>query len=331
MGSMLAGCAPEAAPTASNDPEVSADPVAEIATAACEEGELMVYSVLVEGVLTALLDEFRAEYPCIKTDYVRQAGTALFNRFETEMEAGSLVADSLVPTAQPSFITGHPDWFVEITDDLVPASKDWPADSKEKYLLRTLMEIWGIIYNTETTTRPETWADILDPKLKGRIVLVDPNASPVYHSWYSLARENLGDDFLRQLGQQDPVWVDTAAVGAQQVATGAKDVVAPSAAAHAGPLIAEGASLDYNLDTDMTQTVTVMIAIPKVAPHPNAARLWANFLLSTTALDIICEAGGYASPVSGTTNCGAPPAHPFAPIWDVPTEKVKEIETLLGR
>ena len=116
----FSGCT--STPPANSEAQTSSaatDPMAELVDAACKEGGLMVYSVLVEGVLTSLLDEFRSQYPCITTDYVRQAGTALFNRFETEMEANSLVADSLVPTAQPSFITGHADWFLEITDELL--------------------------------------------------------------------------------------------------------------------------------------------------------------------------------------------------------------------
>lgn len=334
-GALVSGCAAGGSPDPGPDPTQggNADGMEALIEAANKEGSLTVYASAAESTIQDLITAFNQDYPEIQVDYFRGAGTALFNRFETEAEAGSVIADVFMPTIQPSFISDHPEWFIPMTDDVLPLAVelDWPADFRTEYTLQTIVEEIVVIYNTNNVaTPPATWEDALDPAYKGRIILVDPEASPSYMSWYAIAREAFGDEFLQALGEMDPLWVDTGATGAQQVATGSKDIVIPTYPSHATGLMAEGAPIDYERNLDPTQGITTSTAITADAPHPNAARLFANWLMTPAAFNAYCDVGAFSAVVPGT-NCDTLASNYVAPMWDIPQSEQAEIVALLGR
>lgn len=325
-GMLLTGC------SGSTSPDSEAEgPLAELEQAAFDEGQLTVYTGAGESQIEALTTAFMDQYPEIDVEYFRAAGTALFNRFATEAESGSMVADVFIPTVQPSFVTENPDWFVPLDEDLLPELADWPEGFRNEYTVQPVVEEIIAIYNTETVTDvPETWEDVLDPKYKGRIILVDPLASAGYMSWYAIVREQLGDEFLKALGDMDPIWVDTGAVGAQQVATGQYDLVVPSYPSHVVGLVEQGAPLGQVRDLDPTQGLTTSVAITADAPNSAAARLFANWLLTPEAYEVYCAQGVYSATIEGT-ECPSVSSNYVEPIWDVTSEDQDEIVKLLGR
>lgn len=52
---------------------------------------------------------------------------------------------------------------------------------------------------------------------------------------------------------------------------------------------AQGAPLDYVVPTDAPLLLYLYVGVPKTAPHPNAAKLWVNYLLSREAQDVLYE------------------------------------------
>src|SRR5262249_15928414 len=52
---------------------------------------------------------------------------------------------------------------------------------------------------------------------------------------------------------------------------------------------AQGAPLEYVVPTDAPLLLYLYIGVPKTAPHPNAAKLWVNYLLSREAQDVLFE------------------------------------------
>lgn len=321
----LAGC------SGSSSGEEASGPLGELEQAAFDEGELTVYTGAGESQIEALVDAFMDKYPEISAEYFRGAGTALFNRFATEAESGSVVADVFVPTVQPSFVTEHADWFLPLDEDLLPELEGWPEEFRTEYTVQPVVEEIVTIYNTDTVTDPpETWDDVLDPRYKGRIILVDPQASAGYMSWYSILREERGDEFLEELADMDPLWVDTGAVGAQQVATGQYDLVVPGYPSHTAGLIEQSAPLDVVRNQDPAQGLTTDVALTADAPNPNAARLFANWLLTPEAYEVYCDQGVYSATIEGT-ECPDVSSNYVEPHWDVSQDEQEEIVALLGR
>lgn len=326
---LIAGCGGQAADE--RDPGAGGDEIQSIEEAAIEEGQLTLYASAGESQIEAMAEKFMDDYPEISVDYFRAAGTALFNRFATEAESGSVTADVFMPTVQPSFVEENAEWFVELGPDEVPALAEWPEEFQDEYTFEIAVEEVVAIYNTETVqSAPASWEDVLDEQYQGRIVLVDPESSPGYMSWYSIMQDRFGDEFLTGLAELDPVWVDTGAVGAQQVAAGSHDISLPNYPSHAVALIAQSAPIEMVTDLDPTQGITTSVALTANAPNPNAAKLFANWLTTQSAYEAVCADGVYSATVEGT-DCLPLASNFVEPVWEVPGERQEEIVELLGR
>jgi iron(III) transport system substrate-binding protein len=328
--------APTAAPTTPDtavpSPTEAVDPLAQFVDAACKEGSITVYASAADATISALLDAFKKAFPCMTTDYFRGAGTALLNKYQTEAEANSVVADVFLPTIQPDFMTKNSKWFLPLTDDVVPVAKNWPAEYRNPLYILSTVEEAGVIYNTNNVkTAPAKWADTIDPKYDGKIILIDPTASPSYMSWWYIIQQKFGDDFLKSAAALHPEWVTTGATGAQTVATGAKDIMIPAYPSHATDPLAQGAPLGLARNLDPTMGITTATAISAAAPHPNAAKLFANWMLTTDGLNVTCGAGNVFSSVVPGTKCRDLASTYVSPVWDIAKADQDKIVSLLGR
>lgn len=324
---LLPGCA-----GSGSSAEQNRDPaLAPFEEAAFDEGQLTVYTGAGESQIKALVDAFSEDYPEISVDYFRAAGTSLFNRFASEQKSGAVTADVFIPTVQPSFVQDHPDWFVPLTEDVMPKAGGWPKRFRTKTTVEVAVEEVVAVYNTDSVPKPPTsWDQLLDERYRGKIILTDPKASPGYMSWYSIMRKREGDDFLKKLAALDPLWVDTGAVGAQQVATGGYAVSLPSYPSHVVSLKEEGAPVDMVRDLDPTQGLTTSVAITSGAPNPAAAKLFANWLVSKSGYQALCADSVYSGTIDGTP-CAPLAKHYVAPAWDLPESEQQRVLKLLGR
>ena len=94
--------------------------------------------------------------------------------------------------------------------------------------------------------------------------------------------------------------------------------------------IKQGAAIAAVTNLDPMVALTTSVAIPVDAPHPNAARLFANWLVSPPGLRLLCGDGAYAAVIQVP---GCPPVGPyFTPAMEnIPQAEVDQIVALLGR
>lgn len=139
--------------------------------------------------------------------------------------------------------------------------------------------------------------DLINPKWRGKIIMGDPTVSGGQQSAVIGMMMIMGEDFLIKLvEQQKPVitrdkaqLVDWVAKGKYPIAVGASSEIIgryKSAGAALLPIMPiEGAE---------TSTATVMVLM-KDAPHPKAAQLFMNWILTSEGQSIFYEASGFAS------------------------------------
>ena len=151
--------------------------------------------------------------------------------------------------------------------------------------------ISGITYNTSRLSGdavPRTLEDLLKPEYKGRISST-PYAGSFVHIvtpevWGEPRTMDYLAKFAEQIGGLYPCgqW--------ERVASGEFDLFALDCGAfEAGQAQAKGAPIAQVVPADAIIVQQWYVAVPKNASHPNAAKLWVNYLLSREAQDIQFE------------------------------------------
>jgi iron(III) transport system substrate-binding protein len=170
----------------------------------------------------------------------------------------------------------------------VPNAADYPAELKAKdgYWTAVIMYVFTPGINTTLLPKdqaPKTFADLLDPKLKGKMAW---NGSSMAGAFGFVANilttmgEDKGMDYLRALAKQQVVNVDASSRAVlDQVIAGEYWINLMAFNHHTVISARKGAPSDW-LKIEPAPVTLDAVGLVKDAPHPNAARLLLDFLLS---------------------------------------------------
>jgi iron(III) transport system substrate-binding protein len=271
-----------------------------VVAAANKEGSVLLYSSQNPVRLDALKAAFTKKYPKIKMEYIRGTDAELDPKIEVENRTGKGSADVHMVT-DPSWIKNAADSGKFSSDIVGPAFDDKAFDRsknvlKDKFFL-TSAAVFAMGWNTKDApdglTTPQ---DVLDPKYKGKIGITNPQGIAAYVDFYKFYEKNFGPDFLEKLAAQKPR-IYPSALGIAQALTSGEIAVAPGVQ----PLVAEvkaGAPVDWKLP-DPAWGTPWFTHVLKVAPHPNAAQVLADFMITPEGQSALNA--GYAS-VYGKTD-----------------------------
>ncbi len=145
-----------------------------------------------------------------------------------------------------------------------------------------------LTYNTskvKSEEAPKSWRDLLDPKWKGKVSTGHPAFSGYVGTWVYSMKKLYGWKYFEQLEKNKPQigrsindTVTALNAGERQVAAGADGSTLFSAA--------RGNPLAVNYPTDGSILVISPSSIVKGTKHPNAARLFMEFLMSPEASEV---------------------------------------------
>lgn len=250
--------------------------------AARREGRGLLYAVSDPAASMATLAAFKAKYG-IEVEFQRLTSGPLAQRYAAEADAGNIQADMLI-TSDPAFMeqaTGR-GWLAKIGPTDVPLLAQMPREYVTDSTVVVAFTPSGIAWNknlVKDADAPKAWQDVLDPKWKGQIILLDPKGSAPVLEFLTVMRENFGDDFLRKLGAQQPQLVASAVTASQQLAAGGAALTVPAVHATIVPLLAQGAPIVEAFPNPAAPAASVA-GISAKAPRPNVARLLLNYYLT---------------------------------------------------
>ena len=271
------------------------DPPQALIDAAKKEGVVMLYTSMNDVNSKQLLTAFEKRYG-VKGETFRAPTAPLVQRFATEFDGSGTQAD-IFSVASPLPFKKNPEWFAPLDRSFAPNLANWPASGVHERHYTWTNEILALAYNTEhikPEDAPKTWAQIIDPKWKGRIVLSDPRAADNYMGWLDAIEASFGIEFLRKLGTQDFKLTPSGASGVQLVAAGSSLMNFPTIATFATPLIDKKAPIAVLYPSEPQLASARDIAVVAKAPHPNAARLFLNWTLSLEATKLYCSVNAVA-------------------------------------
>jgi iron(III) transport system substrate-binding protein len=136
---------------------------------------------------------------------------------------------------------------------------------------------------------PRGYEDLLDPRWKGKMVW---NPKSMTGAWGFIATvikgmgEEQGMDYLRKLAKQDIVPLPMAIRAVlDRVIAGEYAIGLEMNNTHAAISAAQGAPVQWVPLNPVSETIQAA-GITKGAPHPNAARLFIDFMVSRTGQEI---------------------------------------------
>jgi iron(III) transport system substrate-binding protein len=162
-----------------------------------------------------------------------------------------------------------------------------------------------IAYNTNMVKpeeAPKSFADLLDPKWKGKIVKAHPGYSgTIMTATYQMQRD-LGWGFFEQLAKQNIMQVQSSADPPKKLDLGERAVMADGNEYNIFELKEKGRPVEPVYATEGSPLIIGPNGIFKSSPNPNAAKLFQSFCLGREAQQLIIDVGGLRSVHPDTKN-----------------------------
>jgi iron(III) transport system substrate-binding protein len=287
-------------------PSVVAD--SELPAAAKTDGKVVWYSSLPEQYSKIIADAFTAKYD-VPVDLFVTGSLGLQNKIAEEIKAGKLAADVFHSSYPPSFVQLKSQDLLATYDS--PEYKAYPAEYVDPDKTYGTFRATAVViaYNPnalEGRPVPTRWQDLTNPVYRGMIAAADPKYGGTQLIADHLLAEKYGDEFLRQVGAQQPQLVDSQTAEANLIITGERAIGMDMNDYEAwASKYNRKAPIDYVYPEDHVTVVPGYLGILNEAPHPNAARLFQNFLLSAEAQQLVQDkVGAYstrtdAKPIEG--------------------------------
>lgn len=248
--------------------------------AANKEGELVYYTTMTLDQSKQVVDRFQKKYPGIKVNLFRTGGGPLLNKIFTEALGGRYAwdvvvgrAEMVLPLMERKLITSYRSPETKMIDDqLVDKEGYWTA-----YYVNSLVLGW----NTKLVRKedvPRTYEALLNPKWKGGLISLDTEAYGMLEVLKRVWGSEKALIYFKRLAALDPVLKRGNTERVQLVVAGEYPlIIAYNQTIQR--MTSRGAPVDWiPLEPVVTQVVPVMLGAK--APHPNAGRLFFDFILS---------------------------------------------------
>ena len=263
---------------------------------AMQEGNLIIYSVWDVEHLRAITDAFMKRYPGIKATYWQGRNPEIVTRVLTEFQGGQASVDVILSDNAPPVVRA------------AGAIASYDTVQRDVLLLHdptmatVSLQIQALTYNTKKlkpADLPKSWEDVANPKFKGMVALDDPMRAGPLSSMLAGLKEQWKDDnrfnnFVKGLKALNvPVHKSTSAMF-RLVISGEYAICMPALLHDVFEEKEKGTPVDY-IKTVPPVVFPRQAAIYAKAPNPNAAKLFAEWAISTQGQQAIDSVGRESS------------------------------------
>jgi iron(III) transport system substrate-binding protein len=276
---------------------------AQIVAAARREGAVTIYSSQNPIYLADFAKKFEERYG-IKVTVNRQIDSVLVQQLTAEHGAGRVNGDIYITATKAHLLGAQQPQNRWATDAVGPAlyAKAYDRTIFAKPLKGAIVgiNVNCIGWNTsQWNTRITDFRQVLNSRLRGRIGVIAPSAFSII-DFYRWIEENYGRNYLPQLAELDPKIYTSALPMTQAIASG-EISVGIFAATSALDLKQQGAPIDCTvIKGNKTWNISWQGIVLRRAPHPNAAQLVFNYMLTREGQALVQKRLG--SPLKGVPN-----------------------------
>jgi len=280
----------------------------EMLAAARQEGKVIVSGPPSPELRQTLPRVFKQRYG-ITVDYVGGRSNETAAKLRAERQTGFVSVDVMVGGIQTMATILHRE---KMLDPLKPAllmpevidgskwkiGKLWFSDPEQIYVLRITNSVGTPFHINTDKVRPDelrSAADLLDPKWRGKISVQDPTTPGSSSNHAAVLYVLFGEEFVKRfyIDQKPAISRDTRQVtdwlarGIYPITLGAEDSDVDQLRKQGLPVAPLRSMADV---PGVTSAGFGQVAVLNLAPHPNAARVFANWLASKEGCEIFARA-----------------------------------------
>lgn len=277
--------------------------------AAQKEGVITIYGSLIPVQSQALRKHFGEKYN-VKTEVVSGKSGELEAKISIERAAGLHVPDVYIEGPTSPLLVWKPKKVLLPLDKIVFRpdvldEKIWwggygPFFDKDHYLVagsRGVLPEIVIDKNQVSAAELTSYNELLNPRWKKKIVMRDPTIGGAGQVIMTAALQIMGEDYIKKLAEQVDVIMDDSRLLVEWVARGRYPVAFGSGTSMVYDFIRAGAT---NLELIALKEGSRVLATSTVvlfdrAPHPSAAKLFINWILTQEAQHMFALSAGRTS------------------------------------
>lgn len=274
-----------------------------------KEGRVTVYTALGPDVRLLVAKSFAKKFG-FEPEFVLGMGAETVEKVLAEQRAGLHIADVFIQGAGSLLSYFKPNGLLrpiepalilpEVVQPGAWVGGRFPVLDKDRTIIAFIASYRDFaFYNTDVVKEGEikSYQDILDPKWKGRIAMYDPTLSGSGSQWLTFLAVNVWDEqrateYMRQLAKQEPAFTRDRRLQVEWVARGKYPLGVASDLASTADFIAMGAPVAWAKNLKEGGQIAPgagCLGLPVVPGHPNAAVVFANWLLTKEGQQVLVD------------------------------------------
>ena len=301
---------------------------AKLFAAARAEKMLYMYGAYPSESIGPVLEEFKKDSG-IDYEYIRLPTQKMYDRVIAEFAAGKFEADY----ADLTDLSYMKDWLERgiLASHRVPNFDKIATSLKEPqgrwyYIVRIP---YGIGINTEVLPNksdyPTSWRGLFDEKWRGHLGFTNMDGGGSALTMWSFLRLRVADDAWARIAALRPRYYAASAPLDSDFERGRVGIGVITASAVASQL-ARGAPVTLVFPDEGIPAFGAYGNVTSVAKHPNAAKVWMNYITSKRGGDEVAKTGVYGThPDSNPPDVKGLHFPPSSKVWNIPAEQWDQI------
>lgn len=289
---LLAAACGSSGPTSNDNASSKPQTQQELLSAANKEGTVAWYTTFSSKDVAPMIAAFNKVYPTIKVQALRLSADQLPARVITEQRAAKYNADVVsgesVYVSQLIYANALAPYKAP-DEAALPAGLSLPAGySGVVYANTTVIAYNPTALKAHHIPVPQTFQDLAKPQWKGNFS-IDPSAVNLYQALISSMGHTKALALIKALGNNSPRFVTSHTLALTQVQSGEPMATATAYGYLAARLKKTTPSQIAFVNTNPLPTSLSLIDMAKNAPHPDAAKLFIDWMESKTGQAAIVD------------------------------------------
>jgi iron(III) transport system substrate-binding protein len=278
-----------------------------------KEGKVVVAGSPDPVMRNDVIPKFTARFG-IPVEFVAGRSSQIVSRVETERASGIYSIDLYLAGPDTSANELYNDKMIDPLKPLIAmpevvdgskwkTGKVWFADPQEQFVVRAFSSVASLLYINTEHVKPDELRnikDLINPKWRGKISTEDPTTTGAGANMAARLLTQVGEEFVKNLYiEQKPVRTRERRQMADWLARGTQPICLNCREDDVRPLVKDGFKVleifELNGAAPTINGSPWMLTVANKAPHPKAAQLFANWILSKEGLETYGRGYGSAT------------------------------------